>query len=665
MTNEKMTYFIDNMRSAFFVGSLVTNKTIYVNKHASELFGVTAETCDFEKIFATSSTRLRDVIEDQVNEVSQTLIYNCTVNKADGSTMLVDIQLGFFDEQKTEIFLEMISQKDVSKKMAMFQVDKSNKAEAILDFDDNLTIFYTNEHFTELFDIKSGENFDKYDNQFLNVFIKCQRQDLIEEIKKGLSENENYYTEQQVVTVTGETKWISLDLQKRKFDDSGNFKIMVKLINIETQMELEAENTLMQQLLQEMQELTDDILYHIDIKKGLLYHNVDLFRLDDLGQVIPDYVNHFVKREVVHPDDAQRYVNFLKGWYDETGTAETCTIRASVTKREYQQYNIRGKKIYDANGTLTNVLGALVNVQKEHDLREDFTSLNNHFQAMQEITNDILFRIDVKNGTMHQTGDTITARALGEIVPDYVNTLINNGIIHTEDIEHYIQFNKDILVGKQEECEIRVTTSPHEFEWFNIVVKPVYNENGEIYELFGKMTNIQEMKNLEVKASHDLMTNVLNKVSFEEEVAKILRTSLPGQKHALIFVDLDDFKGINDTLGHVFGDSLLTSVGKRLKRVVREDDLVGRVGGDEFVVFLNSVDSEKLAVLRTDLLLDSLHRVFSFNGQEKVIEASLGIALYPQHGKSYTELIEKADIALYSSKDSGKNIATIYSEDLK
>ncbi len=194
--------------------------------------------------------------------------------------------------------------------------------------------------------------------------------------------------------------------------------------------------------------------------------------------------------------------------------------------------------------------------------------------------------------------------------------------------------------------------------------KSIYDENGGLLEIFGTMENVQWKKDLEERASHDQMTQILNKVSFENELAEILENSPTERQHALIFIDLDDFKGVNDTLGHSFGDLLLTTVGKRLKRVVRKSDLVGRIGGDEFAVFLQNIDGEKSALQRTNLILETLRRKFSFDGNTRDIKSSMGISIFPKHGSDYKELIGKSDLAVYESKRNGKNVVTLYKSEM-
>lgn len=133
--------------------------------------------------------------------------------------------------------------------------------------------------------------------------------------------------------------------------------------------------------------------------------------------------------------------------------------------------------------------------------------------------------------------------------------------------------------------------------------------------------------------------------------------------HPLLFVDLDDFKQVNDTLGHIFGDFPLIAVGKRWKRGVRGDDLIGRVEGDEFAIFMPTLGDESLLIFREEAMIETLGREFYNDGEKVKARASIGI--FPQYGREYKKLYGHADQALYHAKSRGKNVLTVYSKDLE
>ena len=124
-------------------------------------------------------------------------------------------------------------------------------------------------------------------------------------------------------------------------------------------------------------------------------------------------------------------------------------------------------------------------------------------------------------------------------------------------------------------------------------------------------------------------------------------------KLAVLFVDLDNFKPINDSLGHLTGDAVLRSVAKRLRQTLRDTDTVSRQGGDEFVILLSEIDSPGSAALVARKLLAALAAPHLVGGRELRVTASIGISIYPDHGQDAESLVHRADIAMYAAKKSG------------
>jgi diguanylate cyclase (GGDEF)-like protein len=134
---------------------------------------------------------------------------------------------------------------------------------------------------------------------------------------------------------------------------------------------------------------------------------------------------------------------------------------------------------------------------------------------------------------------------------------------------------------------------------------------------------------------------------------------------ALLFIDLDHFKQVNDTFGHQKGDELLAQVGKRLEECVRESDTVARLGGDEFTLIAVELREQQDARRVADKVLTQLAREFHLGSESVYLSASIGIAFYPDHGEDMNALIRSADRAMYEAKSSGKNQLSIYGEQQK
>ncbi len=162
-------------------------------------------------------------------------------------------------------------------------------------------------------------------------------------------------------------------------------------------------------------------------------------------------------------------------------------------------------------------------------------------------------------------------------------------------------------------------------------------------------------------AQHDSLTDLPNRALLTDRLQQALSCAKrENQRVALMFVDLDHFKPINDTLGHIVGDWLLKQVAIRMRNCVRESDTVARVGGDEFVVLLRSIENTEDAVLVAEKVRCALNRPFDLAQQSLQISCSIGMAMYPEHAEKENELLDYADIAMYQAKQQGRDNVKVY-----
>ncbi|MBW3671694.1 MAG: EAL domain-containing protein, partial [Acidobacteria bacterium] len=176
----------------------------------------------------------------------------------------------------------------------------------------------------------------------------------------------------------------------------------------------------------------------------------------------------------------------------------------------------------------------------------------------------------------------------------------------------------------------------------------------------GTMFDITQKRLAEEKvayqAHYDGLTGLANPVLFEKRVTAAMEASNSVSRHvALMFIDLDHFKSVNDTLGHNVGNQLLQLVAFRLQRALREGDTVARMGGDEFIVVLGALQKPEDAERVAQKLLDHISRPYLLDGKEFIVTASIGIAVYPEDGSDTETLMRNADVAMYRAKESGRN----------
>lgn len=202
-----------------------------------------------------------------------------------------------------------------------------------------------------------------------------------------------------------------------------------------------------------------------------------------------------------------------------------------------------------------------------------------------------------------------------------------------------------------------------------LTVNAVKNQQDETIYYVGVFADITEAKHsqnrLHELVNHDPLTGLPNRRLFNELLEHaIKRAEREHHQIALLFVDLDRFKAINDSLGHQVGDKLLYEVSKRIHHAMRDSDIVARLGGDEFLVMMDMIKHPQDAALIAQKIIYALQVEFFIDGKEIFIGASVGISIFPKDGSDVDSLIKAADIAMYQVKNRGKNNHCFYSEDL-
>lgn len=187
----------------------------------------------------------------------------------------------------------------------------------------------------------------------------------------------------------------------------------------------------------------------------------------------------------------------------------------------------------------------------------------------------------------------------------------------------------------------------------------IQDKNGDKAYILGVIDDITERRAADARIAHlahyDSLTGLPNRTLFNEQLQRRLAALAPHERLAVLYLDLDNFKSVNDTLGHATGDDLLRAVAKRLKSNLDEDDLLSRLSGDEFAIVLSDVTSLEDACARARLLRRSvIDRVLDLNGHKAVTDLSVGIALAPDHGSAVGDLLKHADLALNSAKLDGR-----------
>ncbi len=201
------------------------------------------------------------------------------------------------------------------------------------------------------------------------------------------------------------------------------------------------------------------------------------------------------------------------------------------------------------------------------------------------------------------------------------------------------------------------------------IVNDAKDRHGRTSQYIALISDISERKRsderIQYLAHFDVLTGLPNRGHFQELVNQALALADRNEgRCALLFIDLDRFKTINDSLGHVTGDELLKAVADRLKQALRAGDNVGRLGGDEFVIVLSRIDSPDEAATVAQRVLERLSVPFLLSGHDLIVTPSIGIGIYPEDGEDYDTLVKNADAAMYHAKESGRNNFQFYTSDM-
>lgn len=200
-------------------------------------------------------------------------------------------------------------------------------------------------------------------------------------------------------------------------------------------------------------------------------------------------------------------------------------------------------------------------------------------------------------------------------------------------------------------------------------ISAIRDENDNVLFYIASFTDISERKESEARierlAHHDILTGLHNRFELDNRLEQAIASSHRDQQQlAVLFIDLDRFKNINDSLGHHIGDQILIAVAGRLKECIRESDIVARIGGDEFVIVLTGMKDNSQAAVMAEKILQNISEPYEISGHELNTSPSIGISVYPNDGDSVDELLRTADVAMYHAKEHGRNTYHYFTESM-
>ena len=380
--------------------------------------------------------------------------------------------------------------------------------------------------------------------------------------------------------------------------------------------------------------------------------------LDMTGYTALEIEQRFQNRYyyMVHPDDREKLFSTLQ---ERLQSGDACEIEYRLLCRD-NTYKWIFERVRLGQEEGKEVLTCvMVDITAEKQVREELRlSLERHRIIMDQAT-DIIFEWDIEQDTLSYSANWYKKfgyQPFGENISYQIPQSLH---IHPDDINAFVEIMEDARRGVPfSTTEFRIQDDQGRYIWCRIRATDQYDASGNPIKAVGVITDIDAEKRmidtLKKRAERDALTGLYNRAETESLITKHLQSGAEGEVCALLMIDIDNFKQVNDTKGHLFGDAFLAELASVLRGRTRSTDVVGRIGGDEFMVYLRAIGTPQAAEKKAEQILETIRSLLADDKLPIVVSCSIGLSVGgPQ--SDYTVLYRQADIALYQAKSRGKN----------
>ncbi len=364
-------------------------------------------------------------------------------------------------------------------------------------------------------------------------------------------------------------------------------------------------------------------------------------------------------RDLVHPDDLPALIRARTN--ASGGVAGVRSFRYRQADGSYRRMSGMSREMRDADGTLHGRVVGLRDVQAEHEAAEALVAAQEHYRLLAENASDVVFRTD-QDAVLTWVSPSVT-QALGW-EPDQVLGRAAADFLHPDDLRRVRSASRSVLRGDRGRDEVRIRTCGGTYVWMAVMVRPVPRATGAATAFVGSAHNVETEREaaqvLRFLASHDPLTRLANRPALVTRLSRILsHPPRTGTRLAVLFLDMDGLKHVNDTLGHAVGDQVIVEVAGRIAAQVRTDDLIARFGGDEFIVALPSIHAAEDAEAIAAKIHRAVRAPIHTPSAELSVTLSIGIAV-AEPGDDPDEVLKHADLAMYRAKNTGRDRTAVY-----
>lgn len=370
-------------------------------------------------------------------------------------------------------------------------------------------------------------------------------------------------------------------------------------------------------------------------------------------------------KDRVHPDDIEAIMSNVQATLDAKEEHIETTHRLKHANGQWIWILGRGIIQYDQNAKAFRMVGIHTDITEQKAIQ---LKVDQQAQIIEHILESVI-STDLEGyiSSWNMGSEVLLGYKSSEMIGKHIKSL------YLKEDHASLQNNIYILMQKgKQKAEIRLVKKSNELIFADLSLSLLKDEKGNPIGMIGYSQDITERKKAEDKlreqqdmlhyqAHHDHLTGLPNRILFNDRLEQGIQTSLRQQtKLALLFIDLDNFKEVNDSLGHDIGDKVLKVVAEEFKTCIRKVDTLARLGGDEFMIILEDLKKEEDASLLAQKILDISKEPIKVGKHTLHVSASIGISLYPSDTTNILDLLQYADIAMYKAKAKGRNNFQFY-----
>lgn len=390
----------------------------------------------------------------------------------------------------------------------------------------------------------------------------------------------------------------------------------------------------------------------------LIYTNNGFFQIFGYTREEYEEIGEEARLNLFNSED---FMNIIMRINSDYAPGEVTKFECRINKKDGTQpwVLITTRKPHNAQKDDQTFICSIVDINDVKNLQMQLQNEKIRYEIVEELSDNILFSYDVANDVFEASAKILRSLGTRTRFDNAIENITYGDMLDHRDVPAFIGALSNALSGQRRNSfDARIINNRGDGVWHRIKFTVIYDEDGNATQFIGTLSDIdkekKEKSRLIVQAETDQLTGFLNKISTALKINELIRDD--EEEGALFLFDIDDFKKLNDTYGHHVGDMFLKEFTNKLSLSFRTSDILGRVGGEEFILYLSGVgDNKHFIEEKAQQILSICNSIHLDAAPERAFSCSIGIARFPNDGKTYTELYEKADEAMYSVKKNGKN----------